>query len=148
MKRLLRRVRGIVGTGVTWAIGWVGLGTGIAALAGFDFSLLMRMALNNAVAGFIAGGSFALILSVAERRNRLEDLSLKRVAIWGGMGGLLLSLLPLAFGIPLAYLLGPLVINIGIGATLATGSVAIAKKGGETNFLARGRDPLLSLEGD
>ncbi len=148
MNRLIRRVRGIIGTAFTWAIAWVGLGAGIGALAGFNLSYLLRMALNNSVSGFIAGASFAVILSVAERQNSLKDLSLRRVALWGAVGGLLLSFIPLAFGVPVPYLLGPLVINVGIGAGMASGSVVMARRAGDRRFLTGGTDPLLSLEGD
>lgn len=148
MKNLFKRFRGILGTGLTWAIAWVGLGGVLGGLAGFNLGYLLQMALNNAIGGFVAGGAFAVILGIAERQNTLEGLSLKRVALWGGVGGLLISLIPLAMGIPLAYLLGPLVINMGIGAGIASGSVAIARKGGNINILGEGRDPLLSIEGD
>jgi hypothetical protein len=117
-----------VGTGITWALAWVGLGAGIGILAGLDLSYLLRMAMGNSVGGFLAGASFAAILSVAERRHSLEDLSLRRVALWGAGGGLALSLIPFAAGIPLAYLLGPLVINAGIGAGMAMGSVILARR--------------------
>ena len=147
MKRLLERARGVLGTALTWAAAWVGLGIGIGALVGFSLRYIVPLALNNAVGGFIAGASFAVILSIAERHKSLEDLSLRRVAMWGAVGGLLLSCIPLAFGVPLAYLLGPLVINMGIGAGMASGSVALAKRA-EDRQLVPGRDPLLSLKGD
>jgi hypothetical protein len=125
----------------------MGLGAGIGALVGYDLNFLFQLALNNSVAGFVAGTAFAVIMSVAERNHSLEDLSLRRVALWGAGGGLLVSLIPMAVGIPLTYLLGPLVINAGIGAGMAGGSVAMAKR-------AKGRsipgadNPLLGLEGD
>ncbi|MFC1662514.1 hypothetical protein ACFL3S_13845 [Gemmatimonadota bacterium] len=118
------------------------------ALAGFELSYLLRMALNSSVAGFFAGASFAVILSVAERNHSLKELSLRRVALWGAGGGLLLSFIPLVFGIPLAYLLGPLVINVGIGAGMAAGSVALAKRAGDRPLIPGADDRLLGLEGD
>jgi hypothetical protein len=147
MKRLLRRIRGIIATGVTWAFAWIGLGAGLGVLAGFPLSYLLRMALNNSVSGFLAGASFAVILSVAERNHSLRELSLRRVAVWGAAGGLLLSFLPLVFGIPLAYLLGPLLINVGIGAGMATGSVALAKRAPDRQLIGEPTDPRLSPEG-
>jgi hypothetical protein len=148
MKGLLRRVRGIIGTAATWAIAWMGLGAGIGALVGYDLSFLLRMAMNNSVAGLVAGASFAVILSVAERNHSLEDLSLGRVALWGTGGGLLLSLIPLAAGVPLAYLLGPLVINAGIGAGMAAGSVAMAKRAEDRRLIPSAANPMFGLEGD
>lgn len=148
MNRLLKRVRGVLGTAFTWALAWVGLGAGLGALAGYPLSFLFRMALNSSAAGFVAGASFAVILSVAERNNSLEDLSLRRVAIWGAVGGLLVSVIPMAFGVPLPYLLGPLVINVGIGAGMASGSVVLARRAGDRRFIPGVNDPLLSLEGE
>ena len=148
MKRLLKRVRGILGTAATWAVAWVGLGIGIGALVGIDLRFIVPMALNSAVAGFIAGTSFAVILSIAERRSSLEELSFRRVASWGAGGGLVLSFIPLAFGMPLPLLLGPLVINAGIGAGMATGSVALAKRADDRQFVSGADAGLLNLEGD
>jgi hypothetical protein len=148
MKSLLRRVRGILGTAFTWAIAWTGLGVGIGALAGIGFGYLVPMALNGAAAGFLAGATFAVILSVAERHRTLQDLSLRRVALWGAVGGLLLSFIPLAFGVPVPYLLGPLVINTGIGAGMATGSVVMARRGEGRRLVPGMDDYLLSLEGE
>lgn len=148
MNRLLKRVRGILGTAFTWAIAWIGLGAGLGVLAGFPLRYLPQMALNSSVAGFMAGASFAVILSVAERNHSLEDLSLRRVALWGAVGGLILSVIPMAFGVPVPYLLGPLVINSGIGAAMASGSVVLARRGGKRRFIPGGNDPLLSFEAD
>ena len=148
MNRILKRVRGVLGTAFTWAIGWVGLGAGIGALAGFPLSYLLRMALNSSVAGFIAGASFAVILSFAERNHTLEDLSLRRVALWGAVGGLILSVIPMAFGVPVPYLLGPLVINSGIGAAMASGSVVLARRDVNRRFIPGANEALLSLEAD
>jgi hypothetical protein len=96
----------------------------------------------------MAGASFAVILSVAERNHSLEDLSLRRVALWGGAGGLVLSAIPLAFGVPVPYLLGPLVMNVGIGAGMATGSVVLARRGGSRRLNLGAADPLLRLGGE
>ena len=148
MKKLLERVRGVLGTAFTWAVAWTGLGVAFGALAGVQLSFWVPMALNGAAAGFIAGASFAVILSVAERKNTLEGLSLRRVALWGAVGGLLLSFIPMAFGVPVPYLLGPLVINTGIGAGMATGSVFLARRAEGRRLVAGLDDPLLSLEGD
>ena len=40
-------------------------------------------------AGFIVGAAFAAILSMTERHRKLEDLSLRRIALWGAIGGFL-----------------------------------------------------------
>jgi hypothetical protein len=148
VKNIMRKIRGMVGTGLTWAAAWIGLGAGLGAIAGFPLGSLFRLALSNSIGGFVAGASFALILSVAERKKTLNELSLKRVALWGAVGGLVVTSIPLAFGTPVAYLLGPLLINGGIGAGLASGSVIMARRA-DRRRLDPGLDPaVLSLGGE
>jgi multisubunit Na+/H+ antiporter MnhB subunit len=139
MKRLLRRLRGIVGTGVTWAAGWGALSGGMFAVLGSPLGVVLEGAAGGAFLGGFAGASFAVILSLAEGRRTLRELSLRRVAAWGGIGGmaLLLAVSPLAMarmlaaGIPLSAMLSfivPLGISGILGAGFATGSVALAKR--------------------
>ncbi|NNM06578.1 MAG: hypothetical protein HKO65_15905, partial [Gemmatimonadetes bacterium] len=119
IKTLFRKIRGILGTGLTWAVGWAGVWAGLSLVTGNSLGRILEAASNGAVIGLIAGGTFALILGVVERKRTLADLSLKRVALWGGMGGmaLLLLLLPVALdfnaifgGIMTSYVV-PLVLN-------------------------------------
>ncbi len=49
-----------------------------------------------AVPGFVGGALFSLVLGVAGRHRRFEELSLPRFAAWGAVGGVLLSLVPAA----------------------------------------------------
>jgi hypothetical protein len=100
----LKRIRGAVGMGLTWAVGWAvgGLLIGVASLllpalpwdAFFEVFDAPLPAL--AVPGFFAGLLFSLVLGVAGRRRRLDDLSLSQVARWGAVGGVLLTALPFA----------------------------------------------------
>ncbi|HEX7022180.1 MAG TPA: hypothetical protein VF171_04935 [Trueperaceae bacterium] len=98
----MRRLRGAVGMGVTWAIGWalVGIGIGVASVL---LPFLPWQAFFNvfdaplpalALPGFIGGVMFSLVLSVAARRRTFDQLSLAQVGAWGAAGGLLLSLVP------------------------------------------------------
>ena len=143
MNRILQRIRGVVGTGLTWAAAWVGLGAGIGALAGLDLQFILQIALGNSVSGFLAGSAFAGILTVAERNHSLDELSLKRVALWGALGASVLTLLPLAYGVPVGYLLGPILINGAIGSGMAAGSVAMARRAERKELQAAERDSLL-----
>ena len=86
VKRFLRRLRGIIGTGLTWAVGWAVVNLGIALLSGLPLRFIGLGAISSLAQGFVAGGAFAVILSIAERRHTLEDLSLERTALWGGRG--------------------------------------------------------------
>jgi hypothetical protein len=91
MGNLLRRVRGAIGMGVTWAVAWGVAGIVPAAATGFEadapFSLIFG------VLGFVAGVIFSAVLALTEGRRSFEQLSLKRFAGWGAAGGLLLSVL-------------------------------------------------------
>ena len=80
--------------GLTWAAGYGVLGLIYSVLnpkppRGVWESILHAIP-GNASIGFIFGSVFAVILSVAERHRRLEDLSLARVALWGALGPVLI----------------------------------------------------------
>ena len=100
----MRRIRGAIGMGLTWAIGWAiaGLLIGVASvvLPGLPWNAFYEVfdaplpAL--AVPGFIAGVFFSTVLGVAGRRRSFDELSLTRFAAWGAVGGLLLTLVPFA----------------------------------------------------
>jgi hypothetical protein len=139
MKGFFRKLRGIIGTGITWAVGWGAIFGGIWIARGNPLGMVVEAVLGGAFLGACAGGSFAVILSLAERRRTLRELSIPRVAIWGGIGGmaLLLALSPLAAvrmlhaGIPLVAMMSfvaPMVISGVLGAGFAAGSVALAKR--------------------
>lgn len=111
----LRRIRGALGMGLTWAFGWglFGLVIGVAWTLGFPMGWFIEVfdaplpAL--AVPGFFAGATFSVVLGVAGRRRRFDELSLPRFTAWGALGGLLLVSVP--------------VVGAGLGG--ATAAVAI-----------------------
>ena len=100
----LRRIRGAIGMGLVWAGGWavVGLAIGVASVLvpGLPWDRFFEVfdaplpALG--VPGFFGGVLFSVVLGVAGRRRRFDQLSLPRFAAWGALGGVLLALLPAA----------------------------------------------------
>lgn len=113
MKNWLRRIRGALGMGLTWAVGWA-LG---AVMIGVASKLLPFLPLDwffevfdaplpaFAIPGFFAGVFFSMVLGIAARRRRFAELSLPRFAAWGAVGGVLLTLFPFALvGVGLASL--------------------------------------------
>jgi hypothetical protein len=92
---LLRKVRGLLGTAVTWAIAWIPLGlipiALIELLSGrpLHLAFLVRIAGALGVVGAISGLAFGTILAIAERRHTLSTVSARRVAFWGSLGALL-----------------------------------------------------------
>ncbi|HEX8273322.1 MAG TPA: hypothetical protein VF615_11835 [Longimicrobiaceae bacterium] len=107
--RLPRRIRGILGIALTWAAGWGIMGAvmnGLAAPMWIEIgggSLIGHVAngaLGNAAFGFVTGVVFSLLLLLAERKRTIYQLSLPRVAAWGGLGTLALTTPPiLLFGV-------------------------------------------------
>lgn len=111
MNKWLRRIRGAVGMGLTWALGWAvaGLLIGVASIAlpalPWDafFEVFDAPLPALAIPGFFAGVFFSAVLGIAGRHRRLRELSMPRVAAWGAVGGLLLILFPFALvGVGLA----------------------------------------------
>jgi hypothetical protein len=98
----VKRVRGVVGMGVTWAVGWAvgGLCIGVSSLLlpwlpwNVFFELFDAPLPALAVPGFFAGLLFAGVFSVAARGTPLTAISLPRMTAWGALGGALLSLVP------------------------------------------------------
>ena len=129
MKRFLRRLRGIIGTGATWALGWAAFfGVGGAIFGAYS---VPRLAVVGGFMGLIAGSAFGVILSITERRRRLDELSLWRMALWGGLGGLLvagsLNLLAGSGGLIWSF-----VATMAFsGAVSSAGTVAIARRGAD-----------------
>jgi hypothetical protein len=102
MKKWLRRIRGAVGMGLTWATGWAlaGFLIGVASILlpglpwDFFFEVFDAPLPALAIPGFFGGAFFSMVLGIAGRRRRFDELSLPRFAAWGAVGGLLLTLFP------------------------------------------------------
>ena len=105
MQKWLRRIRGAIGMGLTWALGWavVGLLIGVASvlLPGLPFwdsffKVFDAPLPAAAVPGFFAGAFFSTVLGIAGRRRRFADLSLPLFGALGAVGGVMLGLFPAA----------------------------------------------------
>ena len=91
MRKWLRRIRGAIGMGFTWAAAW--FAAGLVPRWVFGFNADVPFPLVFGVLGFIAGITFSALLVLTERRRRFDQMSVPRFAAWGAMGGLLLSVL-------------------------------------------------------
>jgi len=102
LKKWLRRLRGAVGMGLTWAAGWAlgGLLIGVASILlpglpwGPFFEVFDAPLPAMAVPGFFAGMFFSTVLGITGRRRRFSELSLPAFAAWGAVGGLMLLAFP------------------------------------------------------
>ena len=139
----LRRLRGALGMGLTWAAAWFGLwaavGLGSVVLNGSGALTGMIDAIMLPVAGFVAGATFSVILGIAERRRRFDQVSIPRFALWGALGGFLM------FGAGGAGdgLYG-VAVNGSIMAFLcagsAVGSLVLARRADDRELLHEGED--------
>lgn len=153
MKKWLRRIRGSVGIGLSWALAGLLLGGAIELIHNIwpnpVGSAVDIWPAVLAYPGFVGGIAFSAVLGVAGRRRSFDELSLPAVAAWGALGGLLVSLIPAAVvalglatpNVPVwritLGLLGPFAAG---GAVAASGSLALARKANDHELLAQSRD--------
>lgn len=127
MNRWLRRIRGAIGMGLTWAAAWFGAGLVLLLIVGVG-AADVPFPLFFGLLGFLAGATFSGILGIAEGRRRFDQMSLPRFAAWGALGGVLLSgILVLATGLTGEFLvLGPVFALAGTSS--AAGTLALARR--------------------
>jgi hypothetical protein len=129
MGKWLRRIRGAIGIGFTWAVAWSVVGLVPRWLFGFNTDAPFPIIFG--VLGFIAGLIFSGLLMLTEGRRGFDELSLPRFAAWGAVGGFLLSAIftrvaSLGFGDVLA--IAP---TFAIASAIcASGSLALARRAG------------------
>ena len=143
MKKWLKRIRGAVGLGLTWAAAWFGFGAviGLVFFGGGVNAELFANALLFAVMGFIGGTTFSGVLGLTEGRRRFDELSLSRFAALGAVGGTFVSILMLAgggaFGPPTFLIVGVAAL---LGAGSAAGSLALGRRADDRELLEHGAD--------
>ena len=153
MRDWIRRIRGAVGMGLTWAVGAFLVGAGIELIHNIWPNPLGAMVdiwpAVLAYPAFLGGVAFSVVLGVAGRRRRFDELSIPGFAALGAVGGVLVSLIPVAIAVlgiatprvPVwqitLVLLGPLTVG---GAVAAAGSLALARMSADRDLLAAGED--------
>ena len=155
MRKLLRKLRGLLGIGLTWGTLWAGIGAAIGAMLGivspagsaWTTSILER-AVGMGLYGLVSGVGFGALLSVGEGRKTILHLSPGRAAVWGALGS---ATVPLLFGWLGAFEVGTSAADVIwavfvtglLGGTFARGAVVIARKAELQALEERG---LLGLE--
>jgi len=127
MSTALRRLRGLLGTGLTWGVGWAVVGaviwtvTRVLDPGSIDQGegILPISGILGTV-GFVSGIAFGVLLSLSESRKRILELSLARAAVWGIAGAAVFPLLTGRYD--QVFVMCP------IGALFASGSVALARR--------------------
>lgn len=148
MKKWLRRVRGAVGLGITWALFWAPVAVLIGFIIDPDGSLDEMWPAIGAYPGFLGGVLFSVVLGIAARHRRLEELSIPRVAAWGALAGLMVGTLPFLIGDSSSdrvWLLAAVVIGTitTLSAASAAGSLALAQRAERRAMQDSGIDPSL-----
>ena len=128
VRTFLRKCRGALGIALTWGAVWAAVFAAVALIIGvLDPDSIdpgedpVRVGLIGGFYGLVTGAAFSLLLSLAEGRKVIRNLSLGRAALWGAIAAAAFPLLT-AVNNSMVFILCP------IGAALAAGSVAIAKK--------------------
>lgn len=135
MSEWLRKLRGALGLGLTWAFAWFAAGMALLLVVGPD-AADVPFPLGFGFLGLLSGVTFSVVLGLTEGRRRFDEMSIPRFALWGGLGGVGLSVifsLIAGLGILMPLVLGPV---FGIaGATCAAGTLALARMGEEPELL-------------
>ena len=161
MSSWLRRIRAAVGIGLIWAVGGALVGFGIEVIHNVwpnPLGALVDIWPALAYPAFFGGVVFSTVLGIAGRRRRFDELSLPRVAAWGALGGLLVSLFPaamVAVGLATAnvdvwqftaVIVGPTSL---LGAVSASGSLMLARMAEDRELLDASADVAeVGLTGD
>lgn len=137
----LRRIRGALGMGLSWALGW-GLigGTLMEGIFDRNGEILDMWPQTLAIPGFLLGVLFSIALWATAGRRRFDELSVPRFALLGAAAGALLGGAFLTAGIfpalPLllraGVVLGPLTV---LSAASASGTLAVARMARDKGFL-------------
>lgn len=149
MKPWLRRIRGAVGMGLTWAVVWAPVAVLIGIMVDPDGSMDEMWPAIGAYPGFLCGVAFSIVLGIMARRRRLDELSLPRFAAWGAAAGLAVGTIPFAIGRPTTevplWLLGGVVVGTMtlLSAASAAGSLALARRAERRALADAGADVVM-----
>src|SRR6185369_8753207 len=90
VKKWLTRIRAAVGIGLTWAAAWFAAGMMLLLVVGPN-AADVPFPLFFGLLGFLSGAVFSALLGVFAGRRKFTEMSLPRFAMWGALGGVLLS---------------------------------------------------------
>ena len=150
MKKWLKRIRAALGMGFIWALGGIAAG-GLPELAdnvvpgGVPAVHVVDMWPQTlAIAGFLGGILFALVLGVLGGRRRFHEFSHGQFIGFGTLSGALLGVfLMVALGAPLAFA----ALVTALSAVGGSATLAVARVAERRGLIGRGADPELG-DGD
>lgn len=134
MKKWLRRIRGALLMGITWAVLWAPVGLLIGMIVDPTGAMDEPWIAVGTFPGFLGGVLFSTVFGIAARRRRLLDLSLRRVGAWGALAGVVLGMIPFAIGSNSSSMPTWQLFSIFVGFTTvlctssAVGTLALARR--------------------
>jgi hypothetical protein len=146
----LRRLKGAIGMGVIWAASGFAAGGVIELIhniwpnpigAAVDIWPMML-----AIPGFLGGLGFSVVLAIAGRHRRFDELSLGRFAVLGAAGGIVASLVPAVLvtagsEAPIWSVVLELASPFAIGgAAAAAGTLVVARLSEDQDLLTSGEE--------
>ena len=98
MDVFLRKLRGVVATGLIWCPFWAALFAVLVSMIAIFLPIRgdvgpIRMITTIGWVGFVSGGLFGILMSFAESGKAIRSLSLGRAALWGILGSAVFPLL-------------------------------------------------------
>ena len=140
MTRFLRRLRGLLGVGITWGTLWAAIGAGVGVVVGLVFpdawdgaNPIVEWAIGMGLYGLVSGLGFGLFLSLRDGRKTILELSMRRAVLWGVLGAVAVPLLFGALGTfetgtTVADVLGAVLVTGTLGGIFAPASIGMAKR--------------------
>ncbi|MGD2122735.1 MAG: hypothetical protein PVJ76_13365 [Gemmatimonadota bacterium] len=142
MKVILRKLRGGLGTAITWAVTWAIGGFGLYSLlywltpgVVFFWPGAAPATAISAASGFVGGTVFSTVLTTFFARKSLNELSPAGMGLWGALCGLLVpgAIIGLGSVLSAGFGVGTGVITLtamgAFGATTGYGMVKLAQAG-------------------
>ena len=146
MKRWLRRIRGAVGMGLTWAAAGALVGVLIEMFVDPTGSLVDMWIPALAYPGFLGGAVFSTVLGIVAGRRTFDELSLPQFTAWGAVGGLLLGVFAVSAGVAIAVVpdlwrAAAIIGTTTLGSAIAaSGSLALARMAEDRELLDTSAD--------
>ena len=131
---MLKRILGAASLVLLWGAAWAAAGRLIGiADPGRSLNALWLGPAIGLTPGLLAGAIFSVLVGIAARRRRVDELSIAEAVACGGVAGLLVGALPFAINQPTnsapLWQVGLVVVGSMtlLGAALAAGSLALAR---------------------
>ena len=139
MDEIMRKLRGLLGVGLTWGAAWAAIGAAVGAVlvvvypGAWPENPVTGLAFGMGLYGLVSGVGFGELLAFYERRHTLEEIPLSRMALWGVAGSALVPVLFAMLGLfepgtTNQDILEAMFMTAFLGGSFAAGSLALARR--------------------